>query len=76
MLINYLKEVITHFVNLVCGATKITDTSYFFFYMDSFSKISVVLIFTAKLYHFIYKHVLHVLEFLQFEESNQVSKFI
>lgn len=68
--INYLKEVITNFVNLVWGATKITDTSYFV-YMNSFFK-SVVLIFTAKLYHFIKKHVL--LEYLQLEEYNQISK--
>lgn len=39
--------------------------------MDIF-KISVLLVFTAKLYHFILKQAL--LEYLQLKESNQVSK--
>lgn len=62
-------KVITNVVNLVRSATKIT--LIFFFDMDIY-KISVVLVFTAKLYHFILKQVL--LEYLKLKESNQVSK--
>lgn len=63
-------KVITNVVNLVRSAT--TITLLFFFDMDIY-KISVVLDFTAKLYHFILKQVL--LEYLKLKESNQVSKF-